>query len=804
MSDELGKKKNVFRALICFALLFLCSMFTAKEAYAASKPGKTTGVVCVNTFTTSAQLSYNKVNNAKGYEISLYDSSGKLVKTQYTAYTKVSVAGLAPGGKYIATVRAYSLNSNGTKRYGEKSQKVKFATIPSKIKGVKAISATNTTVTLEWKYDKNATGYYIYVYNKETSKWQFLKMTTDNKFVAENMEPGVNYKYVIKPYVYHGGKRYVGAGYSKSIMAQPGDVPKIETVEQNYSSIKVKWNKAVGATGYRVAIYDEKGKCLLFYHTGNTSATFKNLEFRKKYRIVVRSYRLFSDGKRVYGGFTSTSRTTKLGLVKNIVQKNATDTSITLSFGAVEGANGYGIYLYNKNNGKKLLKGVTSENYYEITGLRKGKEYEVIVAARLTVGDKTYFGTLSEPICAYTYPQGVTNYTISDNTEKGFTVNWDAVPLISYYRVYYKDSDNNKYVFAGNTKKTVYTFDKFKSGTQSFFVIVAVCNIGGEEYVCPKTIGYGYTTPDQVKLNGGYTKEGTYVIEWTQAVGATGYDLYKYDDITGKWIKLAKTDSNTYTYTITDEKDSCRFKVRPYVELENGQLIIGDFSDNIEINAGRRGIDVSKWQGEIDWKKVAGSGIEFVIIKVGGRGYGKAGTIYEDPYFQANIEGALANGIDVGIYFFSTAISEEEAVEEAKWTLNRIKGYNVTYPIVFDYEGYDNPDYRSYGQTRTNRSNYAIAFLDYVRSKGYLPMMYASQYYYNTQWDTDRLSDYNLWVAKYPSGNNGQLMEGREPKIEYPYAMWQYSSTGKVDGIQASNGAYRNVDMNYQYTSFKK
>lgn len=792
------KYKSLIKFMLVMLLASIVVMCQPTTVKAAKTPSKVTDVECINSFTTSAQISFDKANNASGYEINVYSSQGKFIKTQYTKYTKVSITGLTPGTKYNVTVKAYSWTSKGTRKYGVVSKSIAFATVPSKITDVKIKAATNNSITLGWKYNKNVTGYLVYTYDSKVAKWKFVKSVTSNKFVAENMNPGVNYQYVIKPYVYCGGKRYVGAEYKKTIMAQPADVEKIEVVEQNYSSIKVKWDKAYGATGYRVAIYDDKGECKLYYYTGSTSATFKNLDFRKRYTVVVRSYRLFNGSKRIYGGYVSNKIYTKLGVVKNLAQTNASNDSITISYSKVEGANLYGVYLYNKENGKKRLIGKTPNNSYKIDGLNKNEEYEIVVVARLEENNKTYYGGASQPICVYTYPDGITKYNVSDNTETGFTVSWEAVPMAAYYRVYYKDAQTGKYVFASNTKKTTYKFDCFRNGTQCYFAVVAVCTIGKETYVCPKTPGSGWTVENQLELNAGYTKEGVYVLSWKASATATGYEVYKYDDGKDNWIEVENTTDASYTYTVTDEDKVHRFKVRAYVKTDDNQIIRGDFSDEVEINKGKWGMDVSKWQGNINWEKVADSGIEFVIIKVGGRGYGKAGNLYEDPYFKENIEGALANGIEVGIYFFSTAISEKEAIEEAEWTLDRIKEYNVTYPIVFDYEGYDDPDYRSYGQTRTNRSNYAIAFLDYVRAKGYIPMMYASQYYYNAHWDTDRLSDYNLWVAKYPSGNNGQLKPGSEPKINYPYVMWQYSSTGKVNGINA------NVDMNYQYTSFKK
>lgn len=140
------------------------------------------------------------------------------------------------------------------------------------------------------------------------------------------------------------------------------------------------------------------------------------------------------------------------------------------------------------------------------------------------------------------------------------------------------------------------------------------------------------------------------------------------------------------------------------------------------------GIDVSKYQKNIDWKKVKESGVEFAIIRCGYRGYG-SGEILMDPYFEQNISGALKNGIKVGIYFFSAAINESEAREEARWVVNVISKYRITYPVAYDFESFGLG--RLQGLTAKDITNNANAFLSYIRSSGYTPMMYASKNAYN-------------------------------------------------------------------------
>ena len=144
-------------------------------------------------------------------------------------------------------------------------------------------------------------------------------------------------------------------------------------------------------------------------------------------------------------------------------------------------------------------------------------------------------------------------------------------------------------------------------------------------------------------------------------------------------------------------------------DTENGIALL---SANNEKKIKAYGIDVSQHNGDIDWEKVKNFGVDFAIIRVGGRGYGSAGNIYKDDDAQKNIEGALAAGVKVGVYFFSTALNEQEAIEEAKYTCSVIRDYDISYPVVYDHEGYDQKEYRNYGLSKEVRTKSAIAFID--------------------------------------------------------------------------------------------
>ena len=193
------------------------------------------------------------------------------------------------------------------------------------------------------------------------------------------------------------------------------------------------------------------------------------------------------------------------------------------------------------------------------------------------------------------------------------------------------------------------------------------------------------------------------------------------------------------------------------------------------------GIDVSKWNKEIDWDKVKEAGIEFAIIRVGYRG-SVTGSLVEDPYFEANMKGAAASGIPTGIYFFTQAVNEVEAVEEASAVLKMIRNYNVSYPIFIDTEGAGGNG-RADGLDPETRTLVCEAFCRTIENAQYEAGVYASRNWYNNNLYADRLENYCIWLAEYRSA----------PLYQGYYHMWQYTSKGKVDGIEG------NVDMNISY-----
>ena len=191
-----------------------------------------------------------------------------------------------------------------------------------------------------------------------------------------------------------------------------------------------------------------------------------------------------------------------------------------------------------------------------------------------------------------------------------------------------------------------------------------------------------------------------------------------------------------------------------------------------------KGIDVSKYNGEIDWEKVAASGVKYAYIRAGVRGY-VSGEIVKDDTFESNMEEAGEAGLDLGVYIFSQAADVKEAEEEADFVLECIEGKDISCPVVIDIEKIDNPDTepRTLKLTQEERTDIAIAFCERIRSAGYTPMIYGNLYTFLRLLDMQRLEEYDKWFADYISD------EDRTPYFAYKFRVWQYASDGKCPGI---------------------
>ena len=222
----------------------------------------------------------------------------------------------------------------------------------------------------------------------------------------------------------------------------------------------------------------------------------------------------------------------------------------------------------------------------------------------------------------------------------------------------------------------------------------------------------------------------------------------------------------------------------PLHSFESGQMRDENgykyYVDEAGARASRLGIDISRYQKSVDWQQIREFGIEFVIIRLGFRGYGEEGSLVLDEMYETHMIGALEAGLQVGVYFFSQAVSDEEAAAEAAFVLKYLEGHNITGPVVFDTEEIKHDTARTDGLSRTQFTSNCIVFCDRILAAGYEPMIYTNMKWLAFTLESDKLIGYQKWYADYEPF----------PQCPYEFSIWQYTESGTVPGIEGS------VDLN--------
>lgn len=239
-------------------------------------------------------------------------------------------------------------------------------------------------------------------------------------------------------------------------------------------------------------------------------------------------------------------------------------------------------------------------------------------------------------------------------------------------------------------------------------------------------------------------------------------------DGTRDWVEIdPKLRKNTYDYSNFVSKNNL---LRYYADGKQVSFL---------------GVDLSRLQSGVNYAAIKNEGIDFCMLRVGARGY-ESGAIQQDERFEEHINGALAAGLNVGLYFYSQAVTEAEAVEEANFLLSKIGGRRISYPIAFDMEFVENDTSRIETLTKAEKTKIALAFLNRIKEAGYTPMLYGNKEWLMTRIDLSELEQFDIWLAQ----------EEDIPDYPYAFSMWQYTRKGEVYGITGY------VDLNVSFIDY--
>ena len=403
-----------------------------------------------------------------------------------------------------------------------------------------------------------------------------------------------------------------------------------------------------------------------------------------------------------------------------------------------------------------------------VTGVKTGRA--TITAALLEKGKE-----LVKINCDVTVVESARKVTLDENKldmfvgeEKTLKATVEGYTDESKGKVVWSTSDKTIATVDENGKVTALKEGKVKitaTNTEKNVKVEAVCEI---------TIKQGTVLK---------TKDGleVYVLKGEEYVKATVADY-------------EKNDAKFYVYTDTFKYQGWQtidgkmyYFTSDYKKVTGEQVIMGakyvfDKDGVLTSTTGVMGIDVSKWNGTIDWNQVKASGVSYVIIRCGYRGSSK-GALIEDPKYKANIAGATKAGLKVGVYFFSQAIDEVEAVQEASMVLSLVKGYKISYPIFLDVEASGG---RADNISKATRTAVCKAFCQTIQNSGYTAGVYANKTWLTSKIDTSQLGNYKIWLAQYAAA----------PTYTGRYEIWQYKDSGSIPGISG------HVDLNLSYLGY--
>lgn len=232
-------------------------------------------------------------------------------------------------------------------------------------------------------------------------------------------------------------------------------------------------------------------------------------------------------------------------------------------------------------------------------------------------------------------------------------------------------------------------------------------------------------------------------------------------------LKFRDVKGNVHKFEVNKNATFHNFENEKFKKVDN-KIIYED--ENYTI---RQGLDISRHDGIIDWKKVKEQGYDFIILRAAWRGY-QTGIMHTDENFHENIKGAIAEGFDIGVYVFSQAINEEEALEEAEFVLNEIKDYEIKLPVVYDPESIPWEEARTDDISGEVFTANTILFCEKIKEAGYEPMIYANHMWEAFKFDMEKLKNYKFWYADYED----------VPQLPYAFEFWQYTEKQKVEGIE--------------------
>ncbi len=553
----------------------------------------------------------------------------------------------------------------------------------------------------------------------------------------------------------------------------PAAPKSVNAVSSSYNSINISWSKVSGVNGYSVyRATTSKGTYTFLASTSSTSYKSSGLTTGKTYYYKIRAYQK-SGTRKVYGTYSPVKSAKAVPAIPASVKAvPASYDSVAISWEGVNGASGYRVYAATSRTGTYSLIKTTAAKNYKNTGLMTGTTYYYKVRAYRTVNNTKIFGAYASVVNAKPALSAVTNINSIVSAEGMVILNWEETAGADGYRIYGSSSPAGSFSLLSEVSESDYTYTGMTSGVDWYYKVRA------------------FRIAGSTKVYGDYSTVANVAIP---AVSVTSINLDRSEIL----LELGRSDklialiapqnaaNKSVMWNSSDENVAQVDEDGNITSMNAGIAIItavtadGNMTAQCTVTIVKtefRGIDVSKWQGNIKWDLVKEAGIEFAMIRAT---YG-SGSV--DPMFETNYKGAKDNGIAVGIYHYSYANTVAKALAEVKFMISKLQGKQFEYPICVDIE-----DTTQSSLSKKLLTDIVLAYLTEIEKAGYYPMIYANKSWFTSKLDDSRLSDYSHWLAQW----------GTSISYTGNVDIWQYSSTGTVNGIAGM------VDLDTSFVDFE-
>lgn len=727
----------------------------------------------------SVTLNWSEVAHAVGYQIE-YTSNG----TDYTVAGKTTAQTQSYKCKKLLTGTEYQFRVCALDENGKAGNYVLLKAKPylKKTKFTAISSPQLQSVALEWKKIAGATNYQLFRKSPEQDSYKLIATTTEPLYTDRSVTAGGTYSYRVCAICDVNGTLIKAKLSAASDISLSLPAIQFESCEAaDYHSATLTWTQAQSATGYYIyrSVKEDGTYRKIKTITKNTSLSYTDTKIvpGKNFYYKICAYIQGAD-KQITTGEQSlpVQIQTQMDAPKLLtVKTNVSNRSLALEWEAQSNAFGYRIYRsVHPDKGFKKITDIASGSYtgYEDRNVTPGETYYYRIKSIYTNG--SYKGlsqssSILEGNAASSAPIGLTIVQPGTDILK---ISWESSNGAVSYNLYRADTGDGKYTCIAEELTDTSYEDFGLKDDQTYFYRVSAVNVSGEGTQClpvSYTVGGVSMNTRTLKLCTGISKP-LEISTFRQGKTVWKSDNPEIAEVNNDGIVTGISyGTTTVTATVAGQSASAIISVTP---------------------GSQNGIDVSRWQEDVDWCRVKKSGIDFAFLRI-------CNHYLEDYTFETKYANASAVGMPLGVYCYSRATTAEEARAEAQTVLSILNGRTLAYPIALDLE---DAVHKSQSMTKETLHEMIHAFKDEVEKAGYQFVLYSYVTFLNSNLDRTKLDGIDLWVARYRNVSLGTGYTGTGNQKYWQYNSGQYNgSNSQVDGITSDSGVLSPVDVNIEF-----